>query len=136
MASVTPLQEQKLKHALEEQRAQRLRAARETLRRARQEHYAIFAGEGPDVADQANAEELTAFENTLAQRYADAIHDIDAALARMEEHRFGHCVDCGDDIDFGRLCAYPTATRCVRCQEHHDRVYARVAQPTLWTRSH
>jgi len=131
MAPLTTLQLEALKHTLDKQRGKRLRAAHETLQRVRQGHYAVLAGEGPDVVDVANAEELAGMENTLAQRDAEAVRDIDAALARIEEHRFGYCLDCGEDIGFRRLSAQPTATRCVRCQEQHDRLYRRTALPTL-----
>ena len=107
MCALTRLQEQKLKHAPEEQRETRLGAAHAALRRARHGRYAVLAGEGPDIADQASAEELAAFENALVQRHAEAIRDIDAALSRINEHRVGHCIDCGEDIDFARLSAFP-----------------------------
>jgi DnaK suppressor protein len=131
MSPLTCRQEQKLKCDLERQRAERLGAAHERLLGARQEHYAVLAGEGPDAADQASAEQLAAFENTMAQRHAAAVRHIDAALIRIEEHSFSYCVDCGENIGFQRLSVYPTATRCVHCQEHHDRLYGHGKRPTL-----
>jgi DnaK suppressor protein len=35
------------------------------------------------------------------------------------------CVDCGDGIAFNRLQAYPTAKRCIVCQEKREKQYAR-----------
>jgi RNA polymerase-binding transcription factor DksA len=39
-----------------------------------------------------------------------------AALARIEDNRYGKCVDCGQEIPEGRLEARPDAARCVGCQ--------------------
>ena len=44
------------------------------------------------------------------------------ALARLENGRYGTCVDCGDSVPEGRLEARPEAARCVRCQSKHDRM--------------
>ncbi len=42
-----------------------------------------------------------------------------AALARIEEHTYGQCVDCGHEIPEGRLDARPDASRCVGCQSKY-----------------
>lgn len=39
-----------------------------------------------------------------------------AALERIEQSRYGRCVDCGHEIPEGRLDARPDAARCVGCQ--------------------
>jgi RNA polymerase-binding transcription factor len=39
-----------------------------------------------------------------------------AGLARIDENRYGQCVDCGHEIPEGRLEARPEAARCVGCQ--------------------
>jgi DnaK suppressor protein len=39
-----------------------------------------------------------------------------AALARIQDHSYGRCVDCGRQIPEGRLEARPDAARCVDCQ--------------------
>jgi DnaK suppressor protein len=44
-----------------------------------------------------------------------------AALSRIEESRYGRCVDCGHDIPEGRLEARPDASRCVGCQAKQAR---------------
>lgn len=40
---------------------------------------------------------------------------INAALARIDDDEFGWCVECGEPIAAGRLCADPTAHLCVDC---------------------
>jgi DnaK suppressor protein len=44
-----------------------------------------------------------------------------AALARIEQSRYGQCVDCDHEIPEGRLDALPDAARCVNCQAKHAR---------------
>lgn len=44
-----------------------------------------------------------------------------AALDRIEQSRYGECVDCGREIPEGRLEARPDAARCVPCQSKHAR---------------
>ena len=123
MNTMPRIQEKQLKHELERQRTERLAAAREQFLRAGDENYSRFAGEVPDFGDQALAVELVDLNNILARRHARALRDIDAALTRIEQHSFGCCVDCDEEIDVRRLSATPTATRCVACQQLHDRTY-------------
>jgi DnaK suppressor protein len=44
-----------------------------------------------------------------------------AALYRIEQSRYGQCIDCGHEIPEGRLEARPDAARCVGCQAKHAR---------------
>ncbi|GMV45580.1 MAG: hypothetical protein AMXMBFR66_09780 [Pseudomonadota bacterium] len=46
--------------------------------------------------------------------------EIDAALRRMDEDRYGLCIECENDIPFERLQAEPAALRCVACEERHE----------------
>ena len=45
------------------------------------------------------------------------INDIDAALGRFEQGSYGICIDCGEDIDAGRLLIIIEAIRCINCSE-------------------
>ncbi|KQW46316.1 MULTISPECIES: TraR/DksA family transcriptional regulator [unclassified Roseateles] len=53
-------------------------------------------------------------------RDTQELRDIAAARTRMDEGRYGECVDCGCDIPLPRLQAQPTAARCVACQERAE----------------
>ena len=46
-----------------------------------------------------------------------------AALARIQDHSYGKCVDCGHPIPEGRPDARPDAARCVGCQSAHAKRY-------------
>ena len=87
---------------------------------------ARVGGDTPDIApathtwqneDRAQAEMLS----TNAEQYADhetaLLHDIDAALARLETGGYGICVECGREISEQRLLATPTVQTCIQCQE-------------------
>ena len=40
---------------------------------------------------------------------------LDKAMTRMRDEKYGKCMACGDNIPLGRLMLMPGATRCVRC---------------------
>jgi len=40
-----------------------------------------------------------------------------SALKRIEGGSYGSCIDCGEPIGYERLKAYPTAPRCIQCQQ-------------------
>ena len=39
----------------------------------------------------------------------------DEALARLHQPDYGVCIECGQDVDFGRLRADPYALHCRAC---------------------
>jgi DnaK suppressor protein len=69
-------------------------------------------------ADQAEAEErageITDFEDRSAIEYEleKRLNDVDKALARIPEGKYGLCETCGIEIDEKRLLANPSATMC------------------------
>lgn len=48
-------------------------------------------------------------------RRLDAIKRVDAALARVEENKYGYCTHCGAEIEDRRLEADPAAPLCAKC---------------------
>ncbi|MBU1662618.1 MAG: TraR/DksA C4-type zinc finger protein, partial [Chloroflexi bacterium] len=48
------------------------------------------------------------------------LHEIDAALQRIEDGVYGICTKCGQAICFERLEAIPTAALCIKCQQHKE----------------
>jgi DnaK suppressor protein len=61
-------------------------------------------------------------EQELSDRHNNEIHAITHAKQRMLDDIFGICSDCQTTIDFPRLLAYPTALRCMSCQERYELV--------------
>jgi DnaK suppressor protein len=56
-----------------------------------------------------------------AQRDADELAAVEAALHRLDAGRFGDCLECGDPISLARLRVQPAAARCARCQAASER---------------
>jgi len=52
----------------------------------------------------------------MAERGAEEVHEIDEALARVEDGTYGICERCGRPIHIDRLRARPWVVRCAECQ--------------------
>jgi DnaK suppressor protein len=48
------------------------------------------------------------------------LNQVNAALLRWQEERYGECAKCFDDIGFRRLQAQPEAPFCVACQTQRE----------------
>ena len=59
--------------------------------------------------------------NTLAQHERQELQQIEQALVRISQGRYGSCIECGTPLSFERLVAAPYATRCVACQTAFER---------------
>ena len=56
--------------------------------------------------------------------FADAryrLSQVNDALVRIDDGKYGECDGCGTQISADRLVIQPFATRCLNCQERHDR---------------
>lgn len=84
-----------------------------------------------DTGDQSVASTEADLNFTLTDRHAEELRAIDAAKARIRDGTYGICVDCGCEISFERLSAYPTAERCIQDQERVEKTYAHENTPTL-----
>jgi phage/conjugal plasmid C-4 type zinc finger TraR family protein len=70
-----------------------------------------------ETDDWAVADLETALDVAEVSRDAGELREVEAALARIAEGTYGECVDCGVHIPYARLAAFPSASRCVACQE-------------------
>ncbi len=77
-----------------------------------------------DSGDESLATSLADFNLAVVDRHVHELRDIEAAFRRIKDATYGICVDCGDNVSFARLQAYPTAKRCLACQEKYEREYA------------
>jgi DnaK suppressor protein len=72
---------------------------------------------GDDEHDPEGA--TVGFERAQAQALLDQararLEEIDAALVRAQDGRYGDCVVCGRPIGAERLAARPSTDRCVHC---------------------
>lgn len=69
----------------------------------------------PDPVDEAVEESAEAVRARLSEREERELRDIDDALVRIEQDRFGHCARCGGAIGRHRLRAVPEARHCMAC---------------------
>lgn len=93
---------------------------RDTLLRADAERYADIAGQLREAQDQSLAELLAGVSHAEVARDVEEIRDIEAATGRLASGSYGTCVGCGVAISPDRLQAYPTAKRCLTCQQQHE----------------
>lgn len=56
----------------------------------------------------------------LAEVLSGSQLQIDRAMQRVTDGRYGFCEDCDREIPRERLIAWPEATRCVACQRRHE----------------
>ena len=131
MAQLTEEQIAQVKTRLQEIYLSLQEEVRAELERSGHEGYAELAGPTPDPGDSSVADMLADLDIGLADRQVKEMQEVEAALKRVADLNFGDCAQCGDEIGFERLMAYPTAQRCVRCQELHDKTYAHENKPTL-----
>ena len=114
-----------LKRGIAQRHARMLEETREDVTRARSETYGSVAGPVTDSADRASADVIADLGHAEIARDLREIDELEAALARIEAGNYGYCTQCGVEIGFARLRAYPTATRCTKCQASHERTFAR-----------
>ena len=104
---------------------------REELAASDTQHYRDLAGSVTDTADEALASALVDVETEIIDRHIIELRDIVAAHERIKKETYGICIDCGDEIAYERLAVYPTAKRCVRCQQQRERTYAQPGRPVI-----
>jgi RNA polymerase-binding transcription factor DksA len=74
-----------------------------------------------DTDDWAVADAMAAHDITLVSRDLAELAEVEQALARLADGSYGECADCEGTIPYARLAAYPSARRCVACQEAAER---------------
>lgn len=114
------------------ERANQLRGEiRDTLLRADAEQYGRLAGEVHDAHEEAIADLLVDVNLAEIDRDVQELRDIEGALGRIRAGTYGVCIKCQEPINPQRLEAYPTAKRCLRCQQEHERARAAANPPSL-----
>lgn len=78
-------------------------------------------GAGDDQADAGAKTFEREHEMSLANNTADALDQVDRALARIDDGSYGVCESCGAAIGKHRLQAFPRATLCRACKEKEER---------------
>jgi DnaK suppressor protein len=73
-----------------------------------------------DSADMAANSSAKDFYFSLKGAERGLLQQVDEALQRLDDKRFGLCRSCGESMEARRLLAVPWARHCLRCQEMHE----------------
>jgi RNA polymerase-binding transcription factor DksA len=97
-----------------------IEALRAELSAARDEYaerlrITLETGSDADAHETSNGTFDREFERLAARVSRDIVNDVDAALARMGEERYGVCEGCESPIPFERLQAVPHTSHCIDC---------------------
>jgi len=115
---------------LEQGAALRADIARELVKYDR-EQFETLAGRIADSGEQAVADWLVDVNLAEVTRDIDELRSVEAALQRIDLGTYGQCTDCKAPIPADRLSAMPAASRCLPCQQAHERSDRREHHRTL-----
>ena len=77
--------------------------------------------ESGDDADVASDVIDRALLNALGTQDANRLQQIDNALDRINQNKYGRCVKCGKEIPHERLEVLPYALMCINCASAEER---------------
>lgn len=129
--ALTPTQTEKLQHLIDKRRNALLAELRDDAARAREQPYSEHAGAAPDSGDESVATLFADLEHADITRDLDEFRGLEAARERIKQGGYGICLDCGSDVGFERLKAFPAALRCIQCQERHEKTFGGEPKPSL-----
>lgn len=132
MSELTQTQLTRIKQALNQRYRALLEEVRDALEDSGQQRYIEIVGNVPtDIGDASMGDALADLNVAMIDRQIHELRDIEAARQRIADNSYGECMDCGEDIAFERLMVYPTAKRCFRCQQQHEKTYHGENTPSL-----
>lgn len=132
MAPLPPSQIDQLVAQLKADYQVLLSEVRDELQNAGEQHRIDLLNNEPgDSGDESMASALADFNLTIVDRQVQGLRDIELAFQRIKNGEYGLCIDCGDDVPFNRLQAYPTAKRCIVCQQKREREYVQAGHPKM-----
>jgi DnaK suppressor protein len=120
-----------LQQRIDQRRKALLAELREDTARTREHPYAEHAGPAPDTGDESVASLFADLEQADVTRDLVEFRALEAARDRLKDGAYGICLDCGSDVGFERLKAFPAAARCIQCQERHEKTYGGEPKPSL-----
>jgi DnaK suppressor protein len=105
-----------LRQRLRDEHAQLRGEVASELARSEQGRYLDQAGHGHDPGAAAGGDLREDLEIAALDRHVHRVRLIEAALAAVDQGRYGLCRVCGEQIGSARLNAEPAAERCIGCQ--------------------
>ena len=123
MSYISKKQIEELQSVMKAELAQLVDETQGEMSPALKANYLEIGGDG-DTGDEALADTIVDIDNAVIGLHLQKVTDLNAALYSIQAGIYGVCIDCGGDIDFERLSAYPTAKRCIRCQHLREKTFA------------
>jgi len=130
--ALSKVQRSRIERELDKQYAALLEQVRDALDQSENQQYIELINRAPaDSADKATGDALADLNLAIIDRHVREIRDIEATRERIAAGGGGVCTECGAEVGYERLLAYPTAKRCIRCQQQHEKTYAHEGNPRL-----
>ena len=101
----------------------------DTLSRSQRDASGDLSGYTLHMADIATDSYDREFSLGLASNAQQILYEIDEALKRVKEKKFGDCLVCDKPIPKKRLRALPYAGHCIACQAKEETKRRRVGPP-------
>lgn len=121
---VTTRQLSEFRSKLDQRNLQLRQEIREELLATDEQHFIDLAGQVHDLEEESVADLLVDLDLAVIDMHINEVREIEAALRRIQVGAFGICIECDTDIEVERLRAFPTAKRCLDCQQNFERNYA------------
>jgi DnaK suppressor protein len=83
-------------------------------------------GFNSDSKEMAKELEDSEVVDALGNEARTEIAKVSAALIRMDNGRYGICVECSEPIEVNRIKAYPYADECIDCARFDEHRRARI----------
>jgi RNA polymerase-binding transcription factor len=103
----------RLRKALQVRRANLDKTLAAEVKNLRDLEVADATGDSADAAFDADSGEVS---SQLAQLDSRELSQIEGALARFKQGKYGICENCQNRIPLTRLTALPSATLCIKCE--------------------
>ncbi|MCE7913840.1 MAG: TraR/DksA family transcriptional regulator [Nitrosomonas sp. PRO4] len=91
--------------------------------RENQQLSAIMGNDPGDDGDLSLADALADLNVIRVDRQINELREVEARLLHINKVNVNECADCGKEIGLQRLLVYPTAVRCISCQERYEHTH-------------
>ena len=81
------------------------------------ESYADENTQDDDAAEREDHARVSALKEDVEAK----IQKVNDAIERLNEGKYGVCIDCNEKIDKARLEVIPEAGRCIKCSRKNER---------------
>ncbi len=125
MSAIESTAREAIRAALARERQAVLNEIRSAASELEQHQYGTLLNDSPgDSSDEALAVSLADLSAARMEHDMRRWRELEAAERRIDDPDFGLCGECGGPIPEARLVAQPGASRCVACQDRHEKTYA------------